>query len=1217
MMKKIIITLLLAISFNMSAQTTYTVTSTAITGTGSFTEAIGLANANPGADIIEFTPGLQVDASVPSVGPSTSIMAHITESVVIDGKGGALNGIQTWVNLSGTLNPLASCPGDVSGTIQFSYMPGFVKIGSSVADNTGIDVSIKNLTIQKFNQVAEIYKNASLVLENFEAYDTWSTYQCAENVMINAAEGVSLTITDSKFSGAQNWSLADAAASIYGFEAGDLNIENSQFADLCQRDQPAIYWDGASGSKVNIVSSNIVRSGGIRVLGESVSNIVNSIWVNYYFQVPEIGDRIINSSSGDMNIIASSLIWNTNECNGLCQQYLYENLFEIKGAGNINFSESAVGFNWDPETGAVELNTLGVNGGSGAFTADVYTWIQPTLQQDAAALKTMTSQPALLTDLFGFNREVFGVTGNWDVEMATPAFPGELIDVIPSGTPLINPIDGLPITLDVVGNPREDANGKRDIGALQLALAPFLGVSSSGDAFVDLNWNEPLHHDGLTIIKYEVVYDVTGGSSPTTVTIDPPVLSKTISGLTNGTEYEFQVRAVYTGPVNGPYSNTVKETPLGPIGTPVVDAVPGDGWVYVNWSLPDLGGRDFSIYIIQWRIEGTTDFMGAQVIPDESASSFTVPGLVNGTTYEFAVKVYASGEFSNPGFAIATPTPCPGTIKTWNGTIWLPAGAPGLGESVVIDGDFQAGVLNDGNLDACSLVINAGATLSIPAAGYINVNGNITVDGSLLVEHEGSVVQIDDAASVSKTGIITVAKTTPFMNEKSFMVIGSPMDDEMREGVYTNSYIVRDHHPLNFVPNPDVTAMFPFALNFADDNGNNWLTKTGLLNPGEGYMVFPQPDTNASGVYTQNYTQGVLNNGMVTQNLIFNGTQNASPNILANPYASAINIDLLFADPANADIDFLYFWDHITPLSATYPGYNPLNFNMGDISRYSQLLGGTPASNGLSAPSRVLSSGQGFGVRAANATITATFNNAMRITGPNDTYRTTEPIERNRLWVRVHNETYDQGSIALIGFTDVSTDGYNKREDDSRIATPVSIYSEVGTGEELGINAMGPFEISDAITVGFSTMIKELVDYKISIHDMDGPDFENVTVYLIDGDNGSVTNLSQGDYVFQSGEATHSSRFKIVFEYFLGSNDVDLESIALYPNPTQSAVTIISPQTILTSATIFDIRGRKIFEVDFRNQTNYQIDLSSMETAVYFIEIATDDGTVMKRVMKN
>ena len=78
----------------------------------------------------------------------------------------------------------------------------------------------------------------------------------------------------------------------------------------------------------------------------------------------------------------------------------------------------------------------------------------------------------MLTELFGFNRGVVGVTNDLDIEMVTPAFPGKLIDVIPFV--LINPIDGSEIEFDVAGNARVDANGDRDIGALQLGLAPFL-----------------------------------------------------------------------------------------------------------------------------------------------------------------------------------------------------------------------------------------------------------------------------------------------------------------------------------------------------------------------------------------------------------------------------------------------------------------------------------------------------------------------------------------------------------------------------------------------------------------------------------------------------------------------------------------------------------------------------------------------------------------------
>jgi hypothetical protein len=275
--------------------------------------------------------------------------------------------------------------------------------------------------------------------------------------------------------------------------------------------------------------------------------------------------------------------------------------------------------------------------------------------QDAVALKTITNQPLLLTDLPAFNSPVWSNTIDLDVEMVTPAFPGELIDIVPSGIPVINPITGTPIDFDVVGNPREDANGERDIGALQLSLAPFLSLTGTGDGTVDLSWNEPLHHDGLSITKYEIVYSESGSSGSTTITIDPPALTNTISGLTNGTEYNFQVRAVYTGPENGPYSNAVLATPFGSLGTPVVTAVAGNKEVALSWTLPDLGERTFEAYKIMWRIAGTTDYTDALALYNPGTTTTTITGLKNGTTYEFAVGVLASGEFSEKGLATATP----------------------------------------------------------------------------------------------------------------------------------------------------------------------------------------------------------------------------------------------------------------------------------------------------------------------------------------------------------------------------------------------------------------------------------------------------------------------------------------------------------------------------------------------------------------------------------
>jgi hypothetical protein len=527
-----------------------------------------------------------------------------------------------------------------------------------------------------------------------------------------------------------------------------------------------------------------------------------------------------------------------------------------------------------------------------------------------------------------------------------------------------------------------------------------------------------------------------------------------------------------------------------------------------------------------------------------------------------------------------------------------------------------------GDVTACACEVAMGSTVTVDAGGFLDINGNIKVGigSTLLVQHEGSVRQINDDATVTNDGTITIEKTTPSMAAKSFMISGSPMTGETREGVFGPAYIVRHHVTGNFIPNADVEAVSPGINNWADDNGNNWLTHTGGVNPGEGYMVFPQPNGSGSGTFTQTHTLGTLNNGVIDFNMGYNGTQNGSPNMLANPYASAIDVEVFFDHPSNSNIDVVYFWEHITPLSAVYPGYHVANFNMGDISLYSEsLAAGVKAANapiGTPPPTQFIASGQGFSVKPTAGGI-AKFNNAMRVTGPNDSYRTSDPVNRDRLWIHVSNDTYGLGSTALIGFTETTSDGFIISEDVHRLPTPVSLYSELETGEELVVNALDTFEISDAFYLSFTTQVEETQDYRISIQDIDGVNLENASVYIIDSLTGSVINLTEGDYTFQSGEAVYHNRFKVVFEYSaLGINNPNLESVSLYPNPTQNTVTIVSPQAIVTSATVYDIRGRKVSEVDFSNQTNYQIDLSTVESALYFIEIATENGTVMKRLMK-
>ncbi len=542
-------------------------------------------------------------------------------------------------------------------------------------------------------------------------------------------------------------------------------------------------------------------------------------------------------------------------------------------------------------------------------------------------------------------------------------------------------------------------------------------------------------------------------------------------------------------------------------------------------------------------------------------------------------------------------------------------GSPSSSKAVIIKDDYNTAV--SGNIEACSLIVESGKTLTVSAGNYVEIQGNIVVDGNLFVDHEGSLVQVDDAASVTNSGNITIRKITPFLAPRYFMVLGSPMTAETRSGVYGSSVLVRNHTTLNFIPNPDVELQDPLAENFADDNGDDWQNYTSDINAGEGYLVLPQPDLASSGSYTLDYTQGTLNNGQIDYDVDFHTDSNSSPNVVGNPYASAIDAYAFLAE--NSMVDAIYFWEHLTTASSSYPGYKVNNYDMGDISMFNS-SGGVKAANDMvpgepTKPNGYISSGQGFGFKATAAG-TARFKNYMRVTGNNDTYRR-PTAAKDRIWLQVSNEAYDLSSGMLISFSEESVDGYDAKFDAKRLATPVSLYSKLATGEELAIQGRSAFDENQEIPLGFVSQVEEEQEFMISISEQDGLVWPDVQVYLLDRAENVVHNLSDSAYVFKSKAGVDNDRFVLLFKNtVLGTLENQLQAISIVPNPTTGKITIVSPKTVINSVEVFDIRGRRLMGVDYNN-SQYSLDLSSLQSATYFVKINTAEGTLTKRIVKN
>ena len=587
-----------------------------------------------------------------------------------------------------------------------------------------------------------------------------------------------------------------------------------------------------------------------------------------------------------------------------------------------------------------------------------------------------------------------------------------------------------------------------------------------------------------------------------------------------------------------------------------------------------------------------------------------------------------------PDCSGATVPLCAGLpVTTYNGMGW-DNGTPDGSMNAVIAADYDTSVV-DADITACSCTVNTGTTLTVTAGRYVQTTGDLTVDGTLDVAHEGSVVQTDESAVTVNNGSISVAKTTPTLDDRNFVAMSSPVTAEARDRVYGNSRAVFSIIPSNFVPFSIDFGTFPEfmgAENFLDDNNDYLLPVTGstaLPAAGIGQLVFPQPAPNVGdGAYTLTYTQdamnpGTLNSGTISVAINYNGPATTNNyNLLGNPYASAIDVEAFIN--ANDAVNEVYYWDHLTNPTGDLPGFGSSNFSMNDISVRNALLG-VAAVNGGTAPGQFMASGQGFGIKAdqsqAGANTPVVFTNSIRVAGNNDGFRNAESSDIDRLWLNLTTPAYEEATSQTgIGFTPNATPGFDPGYDSPRLGTFISLFTTLETGEQLAIQGREAFDTAIELTLGFATSVETEESYTISIDHFEGIGIENAPVFLIDHLNNTITNLKESDYNFTATSGIQPERFTIIFEErdVLGTNEVSFsESINLYPNPATDQVTLsYQGQATLQELTIVDLNGKLVKRVDLRNFSNAQtIQTSELAKGVYFLQIQSNKNTIVQKLI--
>jgi hypothetical protein len=120
-------------------------------------------------------------------------------------------------------------------------------------------------------------------------------------------------------------------------------------------------------------------------------------------------------------------------------------------------------------------------------------------------------------------------------------------------------------------------------------------------------------------------------------------------------------------------------------------------------------------------------------------------------------------------------------------------------------------------------------------------------------------------------------------------------------------------------------------------------------------------------------------------------------------------------------------------------------------------------------------------------------------------------------------------------------------------------------------------------------------------------------VYVTSLGGSSLTSAdSPGQYYFLKGVGFDQVDFQNVG---IDEESTSLGEISIYPNPTQSTFTInLETFTQPSSITIYDILGKTITSKQFiTNQT--EINLTGNNKGVYFINIQTENGTTVRKII--
>lgn len=794
--------------------------------------------------------------------------------------------------------------------------------------------------------------------------------------------------------------------------------------------------------------------------------------------------------------------------------------------------------------------------------------------------------------------------GNYSVSQPT----GLTADITGLGTPFVNPAtDILPTSFTANWDVVSGANSGY---ALDLSTSSLFNQTVVSENFIGFTTNNGGSDRGASLNTYlqtsgwtgTAVYEMIGyskiGSGSTRGVITTPTLDLSVNSGNSTLTFDLGKYGTDTGLVQVYHAvDGVTFVQVGGDITPPATLTKQTiqitgGTAASKIRIQGKNATNNRFYLDNISVEYSTLVAGYNplIVLGQSTSSVTLTSLAPETTYYYRVRAVngtAQSANSNP----ITVTTKPVSV-TWDGTAWSNTNGPDADIEAVISGaydtsvggvqdEFTAKKLTITSTPAGSLTIAAGTNVTV-----VNEVVNELTETAFVVKSGGNLIQLND---VTNTGAITVERLSAPIKRLDYTLWSSPVAGQQLQAFSPGTVATRFY------------SFNPTAVPMGGSAGQGAFEAISSSNPfveGNGYLIRASNWQSTSSTPWLGTFKGVPNNGDVSV-----PTTSGLWHAVGNPYPSSIDADEFIT--ANSLTEPLYFW-------------RKTNGDAGTAYATYTFAGGTGtepnASGTITTPDGIIAVGQGFLTQAVSTSLE--FTNALRNGDYGAQFFKSSSLNKSRVWLNLSNNDgfLNQALIAYMPTATTATTGIDAAIDGKFLETTIATQlSSIINGQEFAVQGRPAFTTSDVVALGFKTQTEG--NYTIAIDHVDGLFADGQEVFLKDNVTNTVHNLTNAPYNFVATVGTSNTRFEIVYESTLATqNPVLNENMVTVYKQNQNLV-VNTGAVEMKNVKVYDIQGRLLVEQKDVNAATAKLAISSTNQ-VLIVKVTSKEGsTITKKVI--